>query len=140
MSLVHPINESEFKSYPEKDPYNKAPHEGGAKLDLGKNRLSLVLGGFANALQEVGKIGTYGANKYSANGWKTVPNGQERYTDAMLRHLFKELAGEELDPDTKLLHAAHGAWNALARLELIIRERNGNAFPLPSARPQHIQD
>lgn len=28
----------------------------------------------------------------------------------------------ELNPDSQLLHAAHLAWNALARLELILRE------------------
>lgn len=106
----------------EKDPYGKDAHEGGAKLDAGKNRLSLVLGGFSLALQEVGKVGTYGANKYSPNGWKTVPNGLERYADAMLRHIFKGMSGEKLDPDTNLTHAAHAAWNALAVLELLTRE------------------
>ena len=30
------------------------------------------------------------ANKYSDNGWKFVTDGEARYTDAMLRHLFAE--------------------------------------------------
>lgn len=106
----------------EADPNGKKPNEAGAKLDAGKNRLGLVLCGFARALQEVGKVGTYGANKYTDNGWMEVPDGERRYTDAMLRHLMREATGEELDPDTGLHHAAHAAWNALARLDLALRK------------------
>lgn len=105
----------------EHDPHGKQPHEPGAKLDAGKNRLGLVLGGFSLALQEVGKVGTYGAQKYSDNGWLSVPDGEFRYMDAMFRHL---LAPEERDPDTGLLHAAHAAWNALAVLELMLRGKH----------------
>jgi hypothetical protein len=107
----------------ERDPHGKSPHESGAKLDACKNRLGLVLCGFARALQEVGHVGTLGAAKYTDNGWTAVPAGIERYTDAMLRHLLQEARGELHDSDSKLLHAAHLAWNALARLDLIVREQ-----------------
>lgn len=103
------------------DPNGKQANEPGSKLDAGKNRLGLVLGGFALALEEVGRVGTFGANKYTSNGWQTVPNGVERYTDAMYRHLMKEAQGELIDPDSKTFHAAQAAWNALARLDLILR-------------------
>lgn len=106
----------------ERDPNGKDAHEAGAKLDAGKLRPSLVMGGFARALKEVTKIGTYGAVKYTDNGWMEVPNGIERYDDAMLRHWMDEKCGVECDPDTNLLHAAHLAWNALARLDLMIRK------------------
>ena len=109
----------------ESDPHGKDQHETGAKLDAGKPRLGLVLGAFANALVEVGKVGTYGANKYTDNGWLDVPNGKARYTDALLRHILAE-TNESHDPDTNLHHAAHAAWNALARLELILRKREVN--------------
>jgi len=95
-------------------------HEKGAKLDKGKNRLGLVIGGFARALIEVGKVGTFGANKYTDDGWKYVQNGEQRYTDALYRHLLAEANGEELDSETGLLHAAAVAWNSLARLHFII--------------------
>lgn len=108
----------------EQDPHGKDPHEPGAKLDHGKNRLGLIFAGFPRALQAVGEVGTYGANKYTDNGWESVPNGHSRYTDAMYRHLLKEHAGEQDDPDTGIAHAAHTAWNALARLELMLRERH----------------
>ena len=117
---MNKVDEHVLETFHELDPNGKDPHEAGAKLDAGKNRLSLVLGGFGKALQEVGKVGTFGANKYTDNGWKSVENGKERYTDALLRHYFKEVDGELKDEDSKLLHAAHLAWNALARLELMM--------------------
>lgn len=120
----------------EKDPHGKDPHQPGAKLDLGKNRLGLVLLGFSRALQAVGEVGTYGANKYSDNGWVDVPDGQRRYTDAMLRHLLCESAGEPSDPDTGLHHAAHAAWNALARLDLLLRAQERDRGDGMSAKRQ----
>jgi len=110
----------------ESDPNGIQQHEPGAKLDAGKNRLGLVFSGFALALQAVGAVGTYGANKYTDEGWKAVPDANKRYTDAMLRHIFKEFSGEHLDQETGFLHAAHAAWNALARLEKIIEEGNSH--------------
>lgn len=92
--------------------------EKGVKLDEGKNRLGLVFSGFSRALEEVGKVGTFGANKYTDNGWQTVENGQERYTDALLRHLFATFRGDWYDNESRLLHLSHVAWNALAILEL----------------------
>ena len=88
----------------EKDPYGKPAHEAGAKLDHGKNRLGLVLGGFSRALQAVGEVGTMGATKYTASGWKQVVNGEQRYTDALLRHLMwrTALSGEDV-PTVALL-------------------------------------
>jgi len=106
----------------ETDPTGKSPHSPGAKLDAGKRRDGLVLLAFSRALAEVSKVGTYGATKYTDNGWTEVPNGVNRYTDAMLRHMIAEGSGEHSDKDTGLLHAAHAAWNALARLDLMIRE------------------
>ena len=107
------------------DPNGIDQHAPGAKLDNGKPRHGLVLGAFANALTEVAKVGTFGANKYSDNGWLSVPNGKARYTDALLRHHFAEAGGEALDEDSGLRHAAHRAWNALAVLELALREKGG---------------
>ena len=113
----------------ETDPTGRSAHEPGAKLDAGKTRCSLVLGGFARALEQVGRVGTYGAKKYTPNGWMTVPDGVERYSDAMWRHLLAEAEGQPCDADTGLLHAAHAAWNALARLELLLREQSPAGNP-----------
>lgn len=109
----------------ETDPLGRDAHTPGAKLDAGKPRPALVLGGFARALTEVTRVGTYGAVKYTEYGWTEVPNGVDRYDDAMLRHWLDEKSGKPVDPDTDLMHAAHAAWNALARLDLLLRQREG---------------
>lgn len=95
--------------------------ESGVKLDAGKPRLDLVLGGFARALLAVGQVGTFGADKYTDNGWTEVLNGGQRYTDALLRHLLAERSGHYYDQESSLPHAAHVAWCALARLDLQLR-------------------
>lgn len=107
--------------FSESDPTGRTAHDPGAKLDSGKNRLGLVLHGFPRALEAVGWVGTGGAEKYSPNGWMEVPDGINRYTDAMYRHFLREALGEAADRQSGLLHAAHAAWNALARLELMLR-------------------
>jgi hypothetical protein len=105
------------------DPNGKDQHEPGAKLDAGKPRAALVLGDFSRALSAVTDVGTYGAAKYTDHGWITVPDGVQRYSDAMMRHWLDESAGIACDRETNLLHAAHLAWNALARLELMLLQR-----------------
>ena len=107
----------------EADPNGLSAHVAGAKLDAGKPRPSLVLGGFARALLAVTRIGTYGAVKYTDNGWMEVSDGVNRYDDAKLRHWLYEKSGIECDADTQELHATHEAWNALARLDLLIRKK-----------------
>lgn len=118
----------------ERDPNGKSQHEKGSKLDHGKPRVGLVMGGFQAALMEVAKVGTFGANKYTDNGWMSVPNGQDRYTDAMMRHWLYECGGQDIDPESDLLHAAHLAWNALARLQLMIEADPGYDLEADSDR------
>ncbi len=92
----------------------------GLKLDQGKPRLELLLD-FGKALQEVGKVTTFGAAKYAPGNWLLVNNGQARYQAAMIRHLLQSNT-QELDDETELDHLAHVAWNALAVLELKLRQ------------------
>ena len=108
---------------PECDPYGRKASTPGAKLDDGKNRMGLVVGGFARALKAVGEVGTFGAVKYSPDGWVDVPDGIARYTDAMYRHLMDEAAGEAVDQQSGLPHLSHACWNALAILELTLRAK-----------------
>jgi hypothetical protein len=95
----------------------------GKKFDLGKPKLGMVVKYFANALTAVAECGTYGQMKYAPNeywdhNWGQVKHGQERYQDALMRHF---LSGEKVDSESGLRHKAHIAWNALADLELEIR-------------------
>lgn len=92
--------------------------EPGVKLDQGKNRIGLMVNGFAAALWQVGEVATFGANKYTPGGWRTVENGAERYKDAAYRHLLAVELGEAVDAESGLPHLAHAAWNILAMLEL----------------------
>ena len=110
----------------EKDPNGVDAHSPGAKLDAGKLQPWLFLSGFANALEEVAKVTTVGAQKYTRNGWKDVDNGQERYMEAAMRHLLAYGQGHEVDATpggTNCLHLAQVAWNLLAVLELQLRAK-----------------
>jgi len=104
----------------EKDPNGISPHDPGAKLDGGK-LLAGIIQQWPRALTAVLKVGTFGAKKYSRGGWQHVENGAERYTDAMIRHLLKEPL-EDIDQDSGMPHEWHLAWNALSRLELMLRD------------------
>jgi hypothetical protein len=107
----------------ESDPNGKNAHEPGAKLDQGKVCVWRgAISYFPRALEQVATVSTFGARKYAWKGWESVPDGINRYSDAMGRHLIEEGIGHVYDKDSGLLVAAHTAWNALARLELILRE------------------
>jgi hypothetical protein len=113
-----------FITISEADPTGRQPHEPGAKLDAGKPPvLRGVIQYFPRALCEVSKVSEYGAIKYAWKGWESVPDGVDRYGDAMARHIVGESIHGAIDPETDLLHAAQVAWNALARLELMLRSK-----------------
>ena len=121
--LMTPPTKLELKKSMESDPNGIKPHEPGAKLDDGKIcAFRGTFDYFPRALEQVAAVSTFGANKYSWGGWRSVPDGFERYSDAMVRHLIKERKGEAEDNDSGLLHATHTAWNALARLELMLQD------------------
>ena len=91
----------------------------GVKYDEGKPRLGEMMVDFAVPMRELARVWEFGANKYEKSNWKKVDNAIDRYTNALVRHL---LAEEEniYDDESKLLHASHIAFNALARLHFII--------------------
>ena len=93
----------------------------GVKHDEGKVLAGLI-GDFGLALMEVARVGTFGAEKYTRGGWQSVPNGRERYNDAMWRHLLAS-SEEVIDPESGLEHELHMVWNALAKLELRMRNK-----------------
>lgn len=104
----------------EKDPHGLNQHTPGAKLDGDKIDATFILS-FGRALMQVARVSEFGAKKYTRDGWLQVPDGHRRYTAALVRHVFAENK-ENFDKDSELLHAAHAAWNALARLELYLRQ------------------
>jgi hypothetical protein len=98
---------------------------GARKDDTGKAAVFQgVVQYFPRALMAVAGISDFGAAKYARGGWKYVPDGYNRYSDALARHLLLKESGELVDEESSLLHDAHLAWNALARLELYLMEKN----------------
>lgn len=97
--------------------------EEGIKYDDGKPRLAEMIIDFKEPLLELCKVWEFGANKYSKSNWKQVDNGKDRYTNAMLRHLVQE-DDCLVDDESKLLHASHIAFNSLARLYFIIKDKD----------------
>lgn len=94
--------------------------ESGRKDDQHKIRPTLVLGSMSHAIVEVVKLGTFGAEKYDDDNWKTVEDKEKRYEDALLRHYLAWKTAEDYDQETGCHHLASIAWNALALLEIEI--------------------
>lgn len=85
----------------------QATPEAGVKYDQTKTRPSLLPSG---PLLAIAEVLTFGAKKYADDNWQKVPGAEGprgRYADALFRHLFAWLGGEELDPESGLSHLAH---------------------------------
>lgn len=110
----------------ERDPNGKLPNEPGAKLDEGKSALwQGLLDYFPLACKAIADVSSRGAVKYAWKGWESVPNGITRYRNAQARHIVDESIDGKYDPDG-FRHLAQNAWNALAALELTLREEKNN--------------
>lgn len=87
---------------------------GGRKFDGDKLSYGLLP---PKALQETVHVLTLGAHKYEPDNWKYVPDAQNRYFDALMRHLWAWKSGEQNDPETGLNHLSHAACNIMFILE-----------------------
>ena len=76
----------------------------GIKYDSEKPDYSLVP---PNALDDVVKVLTYGAQKYDRNNWQHLEDLDNRYFAAAQRHLWALQRGETTDDETGIHHAAH---------------------------------
>lgn len=112
----------------------EAAQNGVKKYDDGKAPMSQgVVHRFPLALQQIALVSQYGKDKYGTfDGWEKLPDALNRYTDAGARHDSLRASEGEYDVgDSGLPHRAQKAWNALAELELALREgviemTNGN--------------
>ena len=82
----------------------------GAKHDQGKPRYSLLEWDF---IKQIVYVLEFGAEKYTEEGWKQVPNAKQRYWDAAMRHLTAVKEGKLYDEDSGLPHYAHVAANCM---------------------------
>lgn len=102
---------------------------GGVKHDHGKPRPDLIFSAMARALLEVSKVAAMGAAKYDDDNWLIVEDASKRYRDAKGRHLLLG-AIEPHDNESNITHLAHEAWNALAVLELHLRQLEESKKPI----------
>lgn len=80
------------------------------KYDNGKVRMDLVP---LETVESVGKVLTFGAQKYGENSWQNLPDFWKRYKAALLRHLTAIDKGELIDPESGLPHIDHVLCNAV---------------------------
>lgn len=87
------------------------------KFDAGKPDWSLMP---EEALEEVLNVLMLGKRKYSGWNWLDNADGVSltRYYNALERHLKAAKRGQDLDPETNLLHLAHMACNCLFLITL----------------------
>mgnify|MGYP001566972859 CR=1 FL=1 len=64
-------------------------------------------------MEEVVRVLTWGAKKYSPNSWKLVKEGEGRYFSACLRHLAAIGQKRYSDPETGLNHYSHAVCSLL---------------------------
>lgn len=95
----------------------------GTKYDQDKLQYTLIP---PKALAEVARNLTIGLKKYKErDNWKKVPNAEQRYLDALYRHLEAHRSGEIYDPDSSvpdMLHLAAVAVNAMFLLEFMLNQ------------------
>lgn len=93
----------------------------GTKYDEDKLQYSLVP---PYALEAIARNLTIGLKKYKErDNWKKVPNAQDRYLDALMRHLEAVRRGEIFDPDSSvpdMPHMAAVAVNSMFLLEFML--------------------
>ncbi len=75
----------------------------GKKFDNGKPPLGLVHG---IAITEIAKVLDFGAKKYDRHNWLKGMKWSRVY-DALLRHTYAWIGGEDKDSETSLSHLAH---------------------------------
>ena len=79
------------------------------KLDDGKYRLDLL---DPISLQGTASVLSFGAEKYSPDGWRAGIEYRRIYA-ALMRHMMAWWNGEDLDPETGLSHIHHAACNIM---------------------------
>ncbi len=92
----------------------------GIKPDEGKSRVDLLP---PNSLLEIGHVLAWGAANRGDNNWRYVVGAKRRFIAAALRHVYKYMAGEDIDPETGRHHLAHAACDVLFVLELELEEQ-----------------
>ena len=76
------------------------------------------------ALMELGRVYGYGTKKYARHNFRKGYDWSLSY-DALLRHLFADLNGEDRDPESGLYHLSHATWHCLNLLQYHLDKEAG---------------
>lgn len=79
------------------------------RFDSDKPRMDLIS---HHMMEGMASVLAFGAKKYSEHNWR---KGMKwgRTIGSLLRHTFKFMSGENIDPESKLPHVDHIACNAM---------------------------
>lgn len=104
----------------------------GTKFDTGKLRYDLLS---IESLEELVKVLTFGSIKYEDRNWEKGIKFSRVYA-AALRHLVAMWRGEDIDPETGLLHSAHAECNAHFLTQFL---KNPELYKDFDDRPHHVK-
>ena len=97
------------------------------------------------AMLELARVYGHGAEKYAPHNYRKGYAWSLSY-NALLRHLFAFLGGEDYDRESGLQHMAHAAWHCLTLTQFLRDTADGilpadldDRFEAPAAWPQSAQ-
>jgi hypothetical protein len=74
-----------------------------------------------DAMEEVARVYHFGATKYEDDNW--LKGYRWRLSlGALFRHAARIMCGEDRDPESGLLHAAHICWHGLTLITFYVRK------------------
>lgn len=129
-----PTPDPKMAAIPEQAPASKPTADASKEgRKIGKVRMDLVMQDMPRAIEGLARVMTWALEEkgYKESDWLTVPDGIRKYHGGLHRHDNKEMRGQTCDDESNLHHAYHTAWNAMARLELILRDEEERNAAIP---------
>lgn len=105
--------------------------EAGKKYDSGKVPISHgLLQQFPEACKAIAALSAFGAGKYTWEGWHQVPDGEQRYQDAAMRHFLEHCKEPgSKDEESAAPHIIAAIWGLMASYELSLRHVPDQSLP-----------
>lgn len=98
----------------------KEHNEKALRYNQGKLKWSLI---HYKSLEPMIRVLEYGAKKYEPWNWQKGLNKKE-ILESMMRHLIALMDGQEVDPESQQLHAAHVMCNSMFWIYFHQKEEN----------------
>ena len=79
-----------------------------------------------NIITSIEKVLQFGVEKYGANQWQNVPDAQERFKDALMRHTYSddgEFILNGIDADSGLKHVYHALCSIMFLMWFELQEK-----------------